>query len=189
MHTHTALLVIDAQVGLFEGAHRREEIVARIADLIGKARVAATPVIYIQHDDHTPGGLLEVQSPGWQIHPGIAPSETDIVVHKQTSDSFYETSLQRELDAFDVGRLVITGMRTEYCVDTTARRAVSLGYDVTLAADAHTTRANAVLTAEQIIAHHNATLDDFGNDDHVVVTAAARTIEFQDERRPGQLPA
>ena len=47
---------------------------------------------------------------------------------------------------------------TEYCIDTTCRRAVSLGYDVTLVADAHTTHDNDLLPAEKIIAHHNRSL-------------------------------
>src|SRR5581483_3373536 len=56
----------------------------------------------------------------------------------------------------------------EYCVDTTCRRATSLGYDVTLVGDAHLTRDNGVLTAANIIAHHKFVLDDFGAGDHVI---------------------
>jgi hypothetical protein len=62
-------------------------------------------------------------------------------------------------------------------VDTTCRRATTLGYDVTLAGDAHTTMSE-VLPAEQIIAHHNATLDDFGNDRHVVSVKRSEEINF-----------
>jgi nicotinamidase-related amidase len=50
---------------------------------------------------------------------------------------------------------------TQYCVDTTCRRAVSLGYDVTLVADAHTTADSGTFTVEQIVDHHNALLDGF----------------------------
>jgi nicotinamidase-related amidase len=53
---------------------------------------------------------------------------------------------------------VLVGAQTEYCVDTTARRAVSLGYDVVLVADGHTTSDNGLLTRRQIIGHHNQTL-------------------------------
>ncbi len=176
MSTRTALLVIDAQVGLLDGAHRHEEVVARIGDLIARARAARTPVIYVQHNSDEAGDLLEVGSSGWRIHPSLAPGETDLVVHKRSSDSFYETPLREELDARGITHLVIVGMRTEYCVDTTSRRAVSLGYDVTLATDAHTTTDNDVLPAAHIVAHHNATLDDFGNDEHVVTVKEAHAI-------------
>ena len=67
---------------------------------------------------------------------------------------------------------------TEYCVDTTCRRAVSLGYDVTLASDAHLTRDNGVLTAGNIIAHHNFVLHEFGAGDHVVKVEPTDEIVF-----------
>jgi len=174
--TTTALLVIDAQVGLLDRAYRRDEVVARLAALIAKARATGAPVIYVQHDSDEAGDLLEVGSPGWGIHPALAPRDTEPVVHKRSSDSFYRTVLRQELDARRVTRLIIGGMKTEMCVDTTSRRAVSLGYDVTLVADAHTTTNTGTLPASQMIAYHNEILDDFGNDDHVVTTAEARAI-------------
>jgi len=62
--THTALLVIDAQVGLLDMAHHRDDVVARIADLIAKARAAGAPIIYVQPDSDEAGDLLEIGSPG-----------------------------------------------------------------------------------------------------------------------------
>jgi len=174
--TRTALLVIDAQVGLLDQAYRRDEVVARIADLIAKARTAGAPVIYVQHDSDEAGDLIAIGTPGWRIHPALAPQGADLVVHKRSSDSFYETSLQRELDARGVTRLIVTGMKTEMCVDTTSRRAVSLGYDVTLVTDAHTTTDTDTLPAAHMIAYHNEILDDFGNDDHVVTATQAQAI-------------
>ncbi len=176
MSTQTALLVIDAQVGLLHEAYRRDEVVARIADLIAKARAAGTPIIYVQHDSDEAGDLLEIGSPGWQIHPALAPTSADPVVHKRASDAFYKTSLRQELDARRVTRLIISGMKTEMCVDTTSRAAVSRGYDVTLAADAHTTTDTDTLPAARMIAYHNEILDDFGNDDHVVTAKDAHAI-------------
>jgi len=172
--TQTALLVIDAQVGLLENAYHGDDIVATITDLIARARASGAPIIYVQHDGDTGG--LAVGSPGWRIHPALAPRAGDLVVHKRSSDAFYQTPLQQELDARGIGRLIVVGMKTEMCVDTTSRVAVSRGYDVTLAADAHTTTDTAALPAARMIAYHNEILDDFGNDDHVVTTKDARAI-------------
>src|SRR5450631_2618238 len=97
---------------------------ARIATLLEKARAAQTPVIYVQHDGPAGHGL-EVGTPGWQIHPIIAPQPTEPVVHKRASDSFYKTTLQQELTARGIQHLIIVGGQTEYCVDTTARRATT----------------------------------------------------------------
>jgi nicotinamidase-related amidase len=156
------LLIIDVQVGIIEGlqAYRRQEVLERINALRTKARVSNVPIVYVQHDGEI-GHPLEVGSEGWKIHPEIKPGEEDVVIRKRASDSFFETTLQQELGARGIEHLVVTGCMTEYCVDTTVRRAVSIGYDVTLVSDAHTTIDNKLLTAAQIIAHHNALLDGF----------------------------
>ena len=60
-------------------------------------------------------------------------------------------------------RLVICGFQSEFCVDTTTRRALALGYPVTLVADGHSTLDNSVLTAAQIAAHHNETLSNISS--------------------------
>ena len=67
---------------------------------------------------------------------------------------------------------------TEYGIDTTCRRATSLDYDVTLARDAHLTRGNGVLTAANIIAHHDSVLDDFGAGDHLITVKPLGQIVF-----------
>jgi nicotinamidase-related amidase len=87
--------------------------------------------------------------------------------------------LQQELEKRAIAHLIVAGGVTEYCVDTTCRRATSLGYDVTLAGDAHLTRGNQVLTAANIIAHHNFVLDAFGAGDHVVRVRPTDEIVFE----------
>jgi len=82
----------------------------------------------------------------------------DVRLRKATPDSFNQTELQALLNERRIDALVICGMHTEFCVDTTCRRAMALGWPVWLAADAHTSAGNAALTPQQVIAHHNATL-------------------------------
>jgi nicotinamidase-related amidase len=174
-----ALLIIDVQVGLVElmPPEIRASVLPRIETLLSRARASGTPVIYIQHDG-LKGHPLETHTKGWEIHPSIKPFDSEPVVRKRESDSFFETTLQQELEKRGITRLVIAGGMTEYCVDTTCRRATSLGYDVKLASDAHLTGDNAVLTAANIIAHHNFVLDGFGAGDHVITAKPTDQIVF-----------
>lgn len=180
MKKDTALLVIDVQSGVVDWSNpdcEGERVLARINNLLSRARATQTPVIYVQHDSGA-GGLLAAGTPAWEIHPAIFPAAEELVIGKRASDSFYETPLKSELDALGIRHLVVVGCRTQYCVDTTCRQATSLGYDVTLARDAHTTMGMGGLSAAQIIAHHNETLDDFGNESHVVNVKESDEIVF-----------
>lgn len=180
MNKETALLVVDVQRGVVDWsdpACEGDRVLARIDELLARARASETPVIYIQHDSGA-GGRLEAGTPAWEIHPAIAPTAEELIIGKRASDSFFETPLDSELKQRGIRHLVVTGCRTQFCVDTTCRQAVSLGYDVTLAKDAHTTMSTERLSAAEIIAHHNETLDDFGNDRHVVIVKEAREITF-----------
>ncbi len=174
----TALLVIDVQVAVIAGetpAWEHEAVLGRIAGLLERARATGTPVIYVQHEEEgypplTPG------AGGWQIHPAIAPLETEPRVRKRARDSFYDTTLEAELAARGVGKLVVCGCATDYCVDTTVRSALSHGYPVTLVGDAHTTNDSATLTAPQIIAHVNASVTGINPDHESVVVPAAEVV-------------
>ena len=165
--SNTALLIIDTQIGLIEPAYKGKEVLANITTLLSQARTSHTPIIYVQHDGRQ-GDSLEVGTPTWAIHPAIAPQDKEVIVRKRASDSFYDTSLKRELEGQSIQHLVVVGGQTEYCVDTTIRRATVEGYDVTLVSDAHTTEdyEGAVLTAAQRIAYLNEIVHGFGVDTH-----------------------
>ena len=179
MSTGTALMVIDVQVGIIESerAYRRAEVLERISSLLERARASNTPIIYVQHDGPK-GDPLEVDSPGWRIHPAITPASGEPVVRKRACDSFFETTLQSELVERGIRHLVVTGAMTEYCVDTTCRRATSLGYDVTLVSDAHTTHDNDLMSASQIILHHNALLSGFDAGNHAIAVKPAEKVDL-----------
>jgi len=156
----TVLLMIDVQNTFFDQysgdyAYRANEILSRIKGLISRARKASIPIIYVQHDEDK-GLPFEPGKPGWLINPEIAPMKEDLVIHKRTPDSFYGTALQAELESRGIRRLIIAGFQTEWCIDTTVRRAYSLEYDVTVVEDAHSTCDTKILKAPQIIAHHNS---------------------------------
>ena len=158
MDDKTALVVIGTQRGMFETpgvppVPDGERLLGNIGGLIERVREAGTTVIHIRHDGG-PGHPLERGARGWPIHPCVSPADGEPVVDRETPDSSLRTTLRDELDTRGTGRLILAGMQTEYCVDTTCRRAFGLGYDVTLAAGAHGTW-DETLTAAQIIARHN----------------------------------
>jgi nicotinamidase-related amidase len=175
----SALVIIDVQVGLVRlmPPELQERVLSKITVLLRQARSSATPVLFIQHDGGK-GHPLEAESADWAIHPAILPRTGEPVIRKKASDSFHETRLAEELRAREINHLIITGAMTEYCVDTTCRRAVTVGYDVTLVADAHLTRDTTVLTAAQIIAHHNLVLDGFAAGAHSITVKPAAEIDL-----------
>jgi len=177
--SRNALLIIDVQVGLVElmPTEIQSSVLPRIQNLLSRARTSGTPVIYIQHAGPK-GHPLETQTHGWEIHASVKPLDSEPVIRKRETDSFFETTLQQELERRGITRLLIAGGMTEYCVDTTCRRATSLGYDVTLASDAHLTGDNAVLSAASIIAHHNFVLDGFGAGGHAIKAKPTDQIVF-----------
>jgi nicotinamidase-related amidase len=156
-----ALLVIDVQEGMFtlEGFHVPgvADFLSRVSDLISSARSAGVPVVYMQHCGSA-DSPLERGTAGCEIHAAVSPQPGELVIEKTESDAFLGTVLQEELDSLGVTDLIVCGMQSEFCVDTTCRQAYGLGYRVTLVEDGHTTGDAASLTAEQIIRHHNETL-------------------------------
>ncbi|WP_179133909.1 cysteine hydrolase family protein [Halobacillus massiliensis] len=160
-----ALLIIDVQNGMYQEGHvvhEGERLLHNLKELIAKARAAGSPVFYIQHN--APAGTpLENGTNGWEIHPEIAPTLQDPVIQKNTPDSFFNTSLDEELKKQRIEHLVVTGIQSEVCVDTTCRRAFSLGYKVTLVSDTHSTWGAEEISAQQIINHHNRVLRWFAD--------------------------
>ncbi|MGH8352750.1 MAG: cysteine hydrolase family protein [Pseudomonas sp.] len=155
----TALLVIDVQQGLCEGKHdafESQQVIDRINKVSGKARTAGAVVVFVQHESKS--GYLEFGTDAWQLAHDLEVVQNDLRIRKTTPDSFHRTELEQILKQHAVTDLVICGMHSEFCVDTTTRRALALGYPVVLVADAHTTEDKEHLPATQIIRHHNATL-------------------------------
>jgi nicotinamidase-related amidase len=177
----SALLVIDVQQGLCDDASRPfalDDVLARINALAARARAAGAPVIYIQHEGTD--GYLEHGAPGWQLHRDLRPDALDLRVRKTTTDSFNRTDLQSVLERLGVEQLVVCGMHTEFCVDTTIRRALALGYPVVLASDAHTSEGSAALAPAQVIAHHNDVLSNITSFGPRVRPVPSADVRFDD---------
>lgn len=173
----SALLVIDVQQGLFTPPPAEaEEVLMRINRLSERARQAGAPVFFIQHQ--TAHQELPYGSAAWQIHPELQVKAGDHQVDKTTPDSFLRTNLGKLLIAEGVTQLVVCGYSTEFCVDTTTRRAAGLGYPVILAADAHTSHDKPHASGLQIRAHHNATLSNIESFGVLISAVPTEEIRF-----------
>src|SRR5438132_11361125 len=84
---NTALLVVDVQNGVVEGAHERDAVVANVGSLVEKARREQVPVVWVQHSDE---GLTK-GTDEWRIVPELAPDEAGPLVGKGHGDPFEGT--------------------------------------------------------------------------------------------------
>jgi nicotinamidase-related amidase len=151
---NTALLVIDVQNGVVEAAHDRDNVVARIATLVDKARAADVDVVWVQHNSEE----LPRDSEQWQYVPELGRRDSEPLVHKTYGDSFEDTDLESVLAERAVGRLVVAGAQTDACIRSTLHGAIVRGYDATLVSDAHTTEDLSDYGApppDKVIAHTN----------------------------------
>ena len=151
---NTALLVIDVQNAAVERAHQRDAVVANVSSLVDRARREGVPVVWVQHSDE----VLARGSEGWQIVSELSPGESEPLVEKEYGDSFEDTNLEDVLSELEVGRLVVVGAQTDWCVRSTLHGALARGYDATLVSDAHTTDDQTEWGApppDQVISHTN----------------------------------
>ncbi len=132
---NTALLVVDVQNGVVDGAHERDAVVANVGNLVDKARREDVPVIWVQHTDED----LAKGSDDWRIVAELTPDEAEPHVDKNYGDSFEDTNLETVLSGLGVGRLVVVGAQSDVCIRSTLHGALVRGYDTTLVKDAHTT--------------------------------------------------
>lgn len=172
----SAVVIIDVQRGYFDANPRPSDadtVIARINSLASRARKAGVPVVFVQHE-----AQFEFGSPGWELERKLQVEPGDHKIRKTTPDSFLRTELDGLLSTLGVSRLIVCGYATEGCVDTTIRRAAALGYEVTIASDAHTTDDKPHASARQIRAHHNATLTDLTSFGPKIIAVNSSDIEF-----------
>lgn len=155
-----ALLILDMQVGLFHGPDKPwagEALLARLNALLAKARSAGAPIFLARHVG-PPGSPIEPGSPLTQLLPQLRLAGNEVIFEKNRPNAFAMTDLVEQLKARGAEGVVIAGMKTQYCVDSTCRAARDLGFDAVLIADGHTCADTPDVKAPVIIAHHNATL-------------------------------
>lgn len=143
---NTCLIVIDIQNDYFEGGKNPLEnsynAAIKAKMLLDKFREKKLPVVLIQHISSRPGSTFFLpDTTGADFHPLVAPVNTDKVIVKNFPNSFRNTGLLDHLKSNNVQKLVICGMMTHMCVNSTTRAAKDLGFECTLISDACATKA------------------------------------------------
>ena len=112
---NTALLVVDMQEGVVDGAWEVDRVVANIRSLVDRARADQVPVVWVQHsDDGLPEG-----SDGWRYIADLTPGEGEPLIHKHYGDSFEATDLEAVLAERRVGHVVVTGAQRPFTAMST----------------------------------------------------------------------
>ena len=142
----TALLIIDIQNDYFPGGamalEGAEAAGAKAGAALAACRARKLPVFHVRHLSVRPGATFFLPgTKGAEIHVSVAPAAGEPVIEKNFPNSFRATDLKERLDKAGIKSLVVAGMMTQMCVDSSVRQAADLGYQVTLLADACATRA------------------------------------------------
>ena len=136
-----ALLVIDMQRAFddldYWGPTTNPACEANVAALIDAWSAAGEPVVVVRHDSVSPESPLNPANPGNALVDAVATVDPALVVTKSVNSAFYgDPDLHAWLGERGIGEVVICGIQTNMCVETTARMADNLGYGVTLVLDA-----------------------------------------------------
>ena len=140
-----ALLLVDIQNDYFPGGAMElagsPAAGANAGKLLRTFRERNLPIVHIQHISTRQGATFFLPNTnGVQLHESVAPNAGEPVFQKNYPNSFRETPLLEYLRSHQITQLVIAGMMTQMCIDTTTRAAVDLGFQCTLASDACATR-------------------------------------------------
>jgi nicotinamidase-related amidase len=139
----SALIVIDVQ----ESFRQQPEwatisnpgIVSQVSRLVEAARANGDLVIWVLHAEAGSGTEFDPASGHVRLIDGLATQDGEPVVIKTSHNAFTTTNLQQILTSRQIGEVVICGIRTEQCCETTARVASDLGFGVTFVTDATAT--------------------------------------------------
>ncbi len=142
---NTALLIIDVQNDYFPGG--KMELInstgagLKIKNLIQHFRIKSVPVIHIRHISARPGAVFFLpDTAGAEFHENVKPASGEKIFVKNYPNSFRETGLDQYLKDNGISKLVIAGMMTHMCIDTTVRAAYDLGYECIVVSDCCATK-------------------------------------------------
>lgn len=169
---NTALLIIDVQNDYFPGGkmtlEKSEQAAENIRKVLDYFRNNHLPVIHIQHISTNEGATFFLSdTDGVKINNWVLPKENEKIITKHFPNSFRETDLLNYLQSKKIKSLVITGMMTDVCVESTIRAAFDFGFSNTVIGDATATRNRElngeVLKAEEVQRSFLAGISALGN--------------------------
>lgn len=140
----TALLVIDAQESFRQraddwNATANPRVLANIGQLVDHSRSAGDAIVWVTHADPGTGSVFDPALGLVRVVSEFEPAEDELQMTKTSINAFTTTNLQQQLMQRGIRRVVICGIRTDQCCETTARVASDLGFEVEFVTDATTT--------------------------------------------------
>ncbi|SDK36620.1 Nicotinamidase-related amidase [Nocardioides sp. YR527] len=154
--SNRALLVIDIQESFRQleawPQTLHPDIAERAERLVSLARAAGDLVVWVLHTEPGSGNAFDPASGHVRYLDGLSgPKPGEVEVRKTSHNAFTTTNLQQVLTERGITELVVSGIRAEQCVETTARVGSDLGFRVTYVADAVTTEPLGGLSAEEVV--------------------------------------
>jgi nicotinamidase-related amidase len=140
---NTALIIVDVQKAFNDpswGKRNNPEAEDHIVQILDKWRATSRPVFHIQHVSRTNlDSLFHVSKESHEFKEIIEPGKDEPIIQKTVNSSFIGTDLENRLRANGIESLVIVGLTTNHCVETTTRMAGNLGFNTYLVSDATAT--------------------------------------------------
>lgn len=149
-----ALLVIDMQ-NLLIDLHplHYSEIREKVAALMKAAHAARLPIVLIRHTETAEGGLVE-GTREWGFDSLLEGLPHDRMMNKTDFSAFFHTDLDTYLQERGITHVLVAGMQTEYCIDSTIKGGYERGFKMQVVSDCVTTLPGSVLTPEQLNEHY-----------------------------------
>lgn len=152
---NSVLLVVDVQTALIEDhPYNETKVIDNIKSMVTAARQNGKEVIYVRHDDGK-GGDLEYGTDGWQIFHEIEPNDNEKIFEKQYNSAFLKTGLAKYLESKSINTIILVGLQTEYCIDTTCKSAFEHGYKIIIPEATNTTFDNEFLSGQKLYEFYN----------------------------------
>ncbi len=139
MSADPVLIVIDVQQGFRDprwGLNGNPDALSNISNLVAHWRTKKLPIVFVKHNSKHPESPLNPGNSGNSLEP-ILDGPNDVVIQKSVNSAFYGTpDLHLWLTKRNFRNVVICGITTNRCCETTARMAGNLGYNTSFVIDA-----------------------------------------------------